>query len=136
MYSRIAFISEYFTSFSTTTGCLQGSSVKRDWKYDEHAANTILWHLTEVPPSQARVTSVNASLRRSSSNTASKLVLWLFHLRQYCCVALPILLLVKGAVPKRPISFRSDPLLLHQQSAAIQQHSVEVVVSRNKPVQS
>lgn len=101
MYSRIAFISEYFTSFSTTTGCLQGSSVKRDWKYDEHAASTILWHLTEVPPSQARVTSVNASLRRSSSNTASRLVRWLFHLRQYCCVVLPILLLVKGAVPKR-----------------------------------
>ena len=47
-----------------------------------------LWHLT-CRPSAATTTSVNCSWPSSLLNTLNRLFWWLFHLRQYCCPAVP-----------------------------------------------
>ena len=65
-----------------------GSSARRSIKLCQLLTLLTLWHLTCLP-SAATTTSVNCSCPSSLLNTLNRLLWWLFHLRQYCCPAVP-----------------------------------------------
>lgn len=69
--STTDFSSDHFTSRNITIGCWHGFSKNNDWKYGEHADNTILCAFIDLP-SQAKVTSTKDSLCNSWSNTFVK----------------------------------------------------------------
>ena len=58
-------------------------------KYGLHADNITRWAFKNCP-SALKMTSTKDSSSNSVSKTLNKVLLWLFHFRQYCCCSPPV----------------------------------------------
>ena len=82
------FKSSKLTSLRITIGCWQGLTLNNDWKYSEHADNSIRW-AWRCRPSAAKVTSTSVSELNSPENPDTRLTGWLFHRSEKYCIPPP-----------------------------------------------